>query len=141
MPRIRTLAIAAAGLATVTAMPAIAQDVDADAADGPVVQWGRMNAAPGTFWLDSLDDVELIRYTSPRDVSLCLPEPTGVFAAQKGIPLQITWDNQYTVTLRPGNCFYFDAKTVKVKPAAPLPTGVTLTGRVQTASALRRGDE
>lgn len=137
MKSIGTFACAAAALAI--GAPAIAQDVEGDA-HSPVTQWGRMLAEPGTFWLDSNNDTELIRYTTPRDVSLCLPEPRGVGAADKGYPLKITWDNQYSVILRPGNCFFFDAKTVKVKPAEPLPTGVTLQGRVQTESALQRGN-
>lgn len=127
------------GIAAIAAAPALGQDTEGDA-NSPIAQWGRMLAPEGTFWLDSEDDIEIIRYTTPRDVSLCLPQPTGVYAAQKGLPLQITWDNQYSVTLRPGNCFYFDARTVKVKPAKALPSGVTLTGRVQTEAALQRGN-
>lgn len=139
MPVNKNLFTAVAGAAALAVTPAIAQDVEGDA-NSSLVQWGRMMAEPGTFWLDSMDDTELIRYTTSRDVSLCLPEPRGVNAAQQGIPLQITWDNQYSAVLRPGNCFFFDARTVKVKPAAPLPSGVTLSGRVQTQSALQRGN-
>lgn len=135
MPNLKSFLVAASGAAALTATPAIAQQTEGDAAT-PIQQWGRMHAQPGTFWLDSNDDTELVRYTSSRDVGICLPEPTGVFAAQKGYPLQITWDGTNTAVLRPGNCFYFDAKSVKVKPVKPLPSGVTLKGRVQTSSAL-----
>ena len=128
------------GLAVaLTATPAFAQDVDGDA-NSTLVQWGRMNAPPGSFWLDSNDDVEVIRYTTPRDVSLCLPEPSGVFAAQQGYPLTISWDDTNTAVLRPGNCLFFDARVVRIKPTNPLPSGVTLSGRVQTESALQRGN-
>ncbi|GGC20474.1 hypothetical protein GCM10011371_05200 [Novosphingobium marinum] len=132
----KTLTAVIAGAAATIALPAFAQDVDGDA-NSPLVQWSRMNAPAGTFWLDSNDDTELIRYTSPRDVELCLPEPGGVGAADEGYPLRISWDGQYSAVLRPGNCFYFDASRVQVKPAEPLPQGVTLTGRVRTESALR----
>ena len=135
----KILMLTAAAAMTIPFMPAAAQDLEGDAVS-PVTQWGRAMAEPGTFWLVSLDDVEIIRYTSPRDVSLCLPEPKGVFAAQKDIPLQISWDDLYSVVLRPGNCFFFDAKTVKVKPAKALPSGVALTGKVRTESALQRGN-
>lgn len=128
------LSIAAAAL-SLCATPALAQHTAGDA-NSTLMQWARMNAEPGTFWLDSMNDRELIRYTSPRDISLCLPEPRGVGAADRGYPLQITWDQVNTVTLFPGNCFFFDAKQVVVKPAAELPSGVVLSGRLETERAL-----
>lgn len=124
-------------MAALAATPVLAQDVEGDA-NSPTVQWGRMLSEPGTFWLDSNEDVEVIRYTQSRDVSLCLPRPQGVRAAERGHPLRITWDGQNTAVLRPGNCFFFDARQVKVRPASNLPSGVVLTGRVQTQSALRQ---
>jgi len=144
MHKIRPFAALTATAAMLAALalpaaPAAAQDVAGDVSD-PIMRWGRQLAPEGTFWLDSNDDTELIRYTSSRDVTLCLPEPTGVYAAQKGYPLQITWDGTNTAMLRPGNCLYFDAKTVKVKPGSPLPSGVTLRGRVNAQSAVQRGN-
>jgi hypothetical protein len=130
-PILSSISVAAIAIAT----PALAQHTEGDAAS-PVTQWGRMMAEPGTFWLDGNDDTEVVRYTSPRDVRLCLPEPSGVYAAQKGYSLRITWDATNTAILRPGNCLYFDAKQVKVKPATTLPAGVTLRGRVDASSAL-----
>lgn len=139
MPFLKPM-LATATIALVTApAPALAQDVEGDA-NSNLVQLGRYHSPDGTFWLDSNDDTELIRYTSARDVSLCLPKPGGVDTADKGYPLRITWDNQWSTVLRPGNCFYFDAKTVKVRPAEPLPNNVTLEGRVRTESALQRGN-
>lgn len=123
-------------IAACAAAPAIAQDIEGDATS-VLTQWGRMMAEPGTFWLDSNDDVEVVRYTSARDVRLCLPRPEGVYAAQKGYPLRITWDGTNTAVLRPGNCLFFDARQVKVKPAAPLPSGVTLQGKIEAEAALR----
>lgn len=115
---------------------ASAQQTEGDAR-GPVAQWGRMLAEPGTFWLDSNDDREVIRYTTPRDVRLCLPRPQGVGAADRGYPLQVTWDQSNRVTLYPGNCLFFDARRVSVKPATNLPSGVVLQGRVETERALQ----
>ncbi|WP_156500597.1 hypothetical protein [Croceicoccus bisphenolivorans] len=131
-----TMATLFATAAMTVAPSAQAQHVEGDARS-PVVQWGRMMAEPGTFWLDSMDDREVIRYTTARDVSLCLPRPDGVAAADKGYPIQVTWDGTNTATLYPGNCLYFDAKRVSLKPARALEPGVTLTGKVQTAGALR----
>ena len=117
-------------------MPAQAQQTEGDARS-PVVQWGRMLDEPGTFWLDNMQDREVIRYTSARDVTLCLPRPEGIDAAERAIPLTVTWDRQNTATVYPGNCLYFDAMRVTLKPAAPLPSGVTLTGQLQTERALQ----
>lgn len=118
------------------AAPAFAQQAEGDA-NSPLVQWGRSMAAPGTFWLDSNDDVEIIRYTTPRDVRLCLPRPEGVNAAERGYSLQVTWDQANRAVLRPGNCLFFDARRVSVKPATAIPSGVTLRGQVETERALR----
>ena len=131
-----TLGVAAAA-ASLCAAPASAQHTEGDA-QSTLMQWARMHAEPGTFWLDSMDDREIIRYTTPRDVTLCLPTPRGVGAAERGYPLRITWDQQNSVVLYPGNCFFFDARQVVVKPAAELPSGVVLKGRLETASALQR---
>lgn len=131
----KSLLLSVVGVAMAAPLPVAAQQTEGGA-DSPVTQWGRRLAEPGTFWLDSMDDTELIRYTTPRDVRLCLPEPRGVFAAQKGIPLRITWDGTNTAVLRPGNCLFFDARQVKVKPAAALPSGVTLSGSVDADYAL-----
>lgn len=110
------------------------------AQEGPVSPLGRYArglAEPGTFWLDTNDDREIIRYTTSRDVRLCLPRPEGVGSADRGFPLIVTWDQTNKVTLQPGNCLYFDAKRVSVKPATALPSGVTLEGQVDAAWALR----
>lgn len=133
---IRPILSCALILAMAAAAPAAAQQVEGDATSA-LTQWGRMMAEPGTFWLDSNDDVEVVRYTTPRDVRLCLPRPEGVFAAQKGYPLTITWDGANTAVLRPGNCLFFDARRVTVKPATALPSGVTLQGRIEAERALR----
>lgn len=135
---IANISLASIGVAAMAfvSMPAQAQQIEGDARS-PVVQWGRMLAEPGTFWLDNMEDREIIRYTSSRDVTLCLPRPEGVDAADRGIPLTVTWDRQNTATVYPGNCLFFDAMRVTLKPAAPLPSGVTLSGQLQTERALQ----
>lgn len=124
-----------AALSVAIAAPAAAQHVEGDART-LVERWGRSLAPAGTFWLDSNEDREIIRYTTPRDVRLCLPEPGGVNAPDKGFPLRVTWDQTNVVTLYPGNCLFFDARQVTVKPASELPRGVVLRGRVEASSAL-----
>ena len=114
-----------AAAAVMVSAPATAQRTEGDA-NTPPVQRARMVAEPGTFWLDSMDDREVVRYTTVRDVTLCLPRPEGVGAAEQGIPITVTWDRSNSATLYPGNCLFFDAMRVTLKPAAPLPSGVTL---------------
>ena len=136
MPRtIAMLSLAAAGVALAAPQAVLAQRTEGDASS-PVTQHARWMAPPGTFWLDSNDDREVIRYTKPRDVRICLPRPEGVGAADKGYPLTITWDSTNTAVLRPGNCLFFDAMRVSVKPASALPSGVTLTGRIDTSATM-----
>jgi hypothetical protein len=125
-------AVCAAALAAGIAAPAAAQHLEGDARTA-VERWGRMNAPAGTFWLDNNDDREIIRYTTPRDVRLCLPEPT---TTERGYPLRVTWDGANSLVLYPGNCLFFDARQVTVKPASNLPPNVVLRGRVATERAL-----
>ena len=126
-----TYLLAAAAAATMVAAPATAQRVHGDA-NSPVVQWGRMLAEPGTFWLDSNQDVEIIRYKTERDITLCL-DRTDAQPDMARYPVTITWDNANTATLRAGNCYYFEAMTVKVKPAMDIPQGAVLKGRIMTS--------
>lgn len=125
----------AACTAAALAGPAAAQNLtDKGGPDSPgdVSLLTRFYADPGTFWLDGDQDRELIRYSHPRDVRLCLPKPAGVAGAKHGYALMVHWDPNNTATLFPGNCLYFDATRVSVKPAEALPQGVVLQGRVDT---------
>lgn len=136
MARLATSTLVIA-LASALAVPgaASAQQVEGDALSA-TERWGRMRAEPGTFWLDGNEDREIIRYTTPRDVRLCLPRAKGVGAADRAYPITVTWDGTTRATLYPGNCLFFDARQVVLKPATELPRGVTLTGQVETSRAL-----
>ncbi|MFN3522503.1 MAG: hypothetical protein ACK4YQ_09655 [Phenylobacterium sp.] len=128
--RTSSIACLAAG-AGLAASAAAAQVSD------PLVRRGQLSAPPGEFYLNSQDAREIIHYSSPRDVRLCLPRRTDASAPPaKDVPLKITWDDA-TAVLAPGNCLFFDASRVSVSPAAPLPSGVSLHGSVETAQALR----
>lgn len=130
----KTMGLAAAAA---TAVLGLSSAANAAAVRDPVLRWSEMSAPPGTFFLNNQDDREVIHYTTPRDVRLCLPPaeetPGGRPAAT--VPLRVTWDG-INGTLYPGNCLFFDAKRVTVKPAAALPSNVVLRGTVETASAL-----
>lgn len=135
MARLATSALVLAVASAVAAPgPVWAQRMEGDALS-PTERWGRMRAEPGTFWLDGNEDREIIRYSTPRDVRLCLPRAKGVGAADRAYPITVTWDGTTRATLYPGNCLFFDARQVTLKPAAELPRGVTLTGQVETSRA------
>jgi hypothetical protein len=131
----RMAALSATAVLATLNVPAAAQHLEGDARS-PVERWGRALADPGTFWLDSNDDREIIRYSTPRDVRLCLPEPRGVNSPERGVPLRVTWDRVNSLILYPGNCLFFDARQVTVKPASNLPNGVVIKGRVEASGAL-----
>jgi hypothetical protein len=133
--KLRIIAATCAAALALTAAPAIGQHLEGDARS-IYERWERMSAPPGTFWLDSSSDREVVRYTTARDVTLCLDEPSTVAGSIQGYALQVTWDRVNTLKLHPGNCLFFDARQVTVKPAAALPAGVVLRGRVETSRAL-----
>lgn len=135
LSKIFPIAAASVGL-VLAAAPALAQHVEGDTRSVP--EWlGRVRADPGTFWLDSNEDREIVHYSSARDVRLCLPRPTGVSAADRGYPLRIRWDQTNEIILHPGNCLFFDARRVTVSPAADLPAGVVLQGSVEASHAVQ----
>ncbi|MBC7168146.1 hypothetical protein [Phenylobacterium sp.] len=138
-PRLGGALAAAALFAAPLALapPARAQHVEGDA-NSALLRYGRMMAEPGTFWLDGNGDREVIRYTTPRDIRLCLPRAAGVASPRQAYAVQVTWDQTNQAVLTPGNCLYFDARRVSLKPAEPLPAGVTLEGRIDAARALQR---
>lgn len=134
---VKSISLAAAGALCLAAAPAVAQHTEGDALSR-LGQYARMNAAPGTFWLDGNEDREIIRYTSPRDVQLCLPRPSGIGAAEQGYAVRVTWDGASEAILYPGNCLFFDASRVSLSPAEDIPDDVTIQGRVEIESALNR---
>jgi len=137
-PRFGRTLMAAALFAAPLALagPAQAQHVEGDA-NSALLRYGRMMSEPGTFWLDGNGDREVIRYTTPRDIRLCLPRAQGVASPRQAYAVQVTWDQTNQAMLTPGNCLYFDARRVMLKPAEPLPAGVTLEGRIDASRALQ----
>ncbi len=99
----------------------------------PIIDYGnrmRRLAHPNEFVLTSDLDVELIRFTDPRDVEICIgrPDPNKVGDAKKAVAVNVKWDDKSSV-IQPGNCMSFDAKTLKVKAAEPLPDDTEISGR------------
>lgn len=95
----------------------------------PVMAWAERLMPANKFLLNSMEDVELIRYKTPRDFELCNagPDSSQIDSASRTVPLLITWDGE-TAMVAPGNCFATEAMSVKVRPAQALPEGVDLVG-------------
>lgn len=98
-----------------------------------LMQLGQFDAPRDEFFLNSDENVELIRFTSKRDNKICVPRVNHdrIDAAKKEIPLKVMWDGNNAI-IQPGQCLSFDAKSVKVKPATALPEGVELLGTIHT---------
>lgn len=112
------------------------EDADDQNAEIPGAPNTAQNNPPaGTFYLMGNQQSEVADFTSNRDMSICLSRH-GRAARFNGrqarsVPLNITW-NGNSAMVYPGNCLYFDASHVTVRPAGHLPPGVALHGRVQT---------
>ena len=117
------------------AAPAAAQQLRTEgppATPGDIGLLTRLYAPPDSFWLAGDHNRELIRYSHPHAVRLCLPQPTRMGEATHGYALSVRWNPNHRATLSPGNCLHFDATHVSMRPAESLPYGVVLQGDVDT---------
>lgn len=128
--RLQISSLLAAGAAlAMLAVPASAQQMRTEGppAWSPVMQWADAMLPRNQFVLNNDRDVELVRFSSPRDVELCVARPDKAAGIDKSVSVQVTWDgNKGTVT--PGNCLSFDARSVKVKMLGQLPQNLDLMG-------------
>ena len=122
---------AAALMVAGAAAPAIAETMRTEGPmpDDPLSLMAHMEMAPNRFVLDSQQDTELVRFKTPHDIDICIAkaDPNTVFGTKRAVPVTVKWDNDVGV-IRPGNCMSFDAKSVKLRPAAPLPSDAELEG-------------
>ena len=100
--------------------------------DDPIEAYSEDTAPPNSFFLNSSDDVELIRFKRIHDLSLCVARANlrDVDSARHAYPIKVSWDDSVGV-VTPGNCLAFDAQRVKVSPAASIPDGIVLTGTIR----------
>jgi hypothetical protein len=98
----------------------------------PIEAYAEDSASRNTFFLNSTDDVELVRFKRMHDLSLCVAraDPDAIGAARHAYPVRVSWDENVGV-VTPGNCLAFDAQRVKVSPAAAIPQGIMLTGSIR----------
>lgn len=112
----------------------------APSADSVLMQQARMYARPGSFYLTGDQRAEIAHFSSQRDLSVCVARPSPLtrsraFSAPAGrrslsVPLDVSWHGQQA-RVRPGNCLYFDAAHVTIRPARPLPPGDTVHGQIR----------
>ena len=98
----------------------------------PVLAYSEQLAPQNTFFLNSSDDIEVVRFKRDHDLSICAarPSPDAIGAARRGYALKVKWDADVSI-IAPGNCLSFEAQRVKVSPATDLPENVILTGTVR----------
>ena len=97
----------------------------------PILAYAEQTAPSNQFFLNSADDVELVRYKRVHDLNVCAGRGgDGIGDARHGYPIQVSWDSD-TAVVMPGNCLSFDAQRVRVRPASRLPENVELTGTIR----------
>ena len=98
----------------------------------PLMSWADQMLPRNEFALTSDQDIELVRFTTPRDIEICAARsnPDSIDGNVNTVPIQVSWDSDVG-TIWPGNCLAFDAKQVKIKPAGPLPDNSELIGTVR----------
>lgn len=106
----------------------------------------RMYEPPGTFMLTNHQQAEIADFSSPRDLSVCVARPSPLLKQQAKnapvvnpnlnprVPLEVSWRGKHA-KVSPGNCLYFDAARVKIKPAGDMSQGETLKGQIRKLGA------
>ena len=89
----------------------------------------------GQFVLNSDSDVELMRFSKPHDVEVCLPHRMDVrgrpsLQGAEQYRIIVNWDKQ-TGEIWPGNCLTFDAAKLKVSPSPDMPKGAHVVGNIR----------
>ena len=96
--------------------------------DDSLVLEGEWDAGPNHFFINSNDDVELIRFKKPHQMEMCAKGPhAAAGSAARGYPISVKWNDQ-TATIAPGDCMHLDAAKVTVRAASALPQSVVLEG-------------
>ena len=96
--------------------------------EDPLVLEGEGAAGPNHFFINSKEDVELIRFKAPRRMEMCAngSDAAGGSAA-RGYPISVKWNDQ-TATVAPGDCMQLEAAKVTVRAASPLPQSEAIEG-------------
>ncbi len=89
---------------------------------------------PGQFVLNGDSDVELVRFSTPHDMLVCLPPRMDVHGrpdlqGPELYPIVIAWDDEVG-EVWPGDCLGFDAAKVTVRPSPAMPSGDHVVGQV-----------
>lgn len=130
MPRLQIFPLLLAGATlALLAEPAAAQQMRTEGppAQSALMQWADATLPRNQFVLNSDKDVELVRFSSPRDIELCVAQPDKAAGVDRSVAVQATWDGNKG-TIQPGNCLSFDASRVTVKMLGQLPQDLDLMG-------------
>lgn len=127
------LSVSALGALSI-AVPATSQSLETQGVtpSDPLSELAQMNDPRDQFSLYSSHEIELVRFKSSHLLSICdaRADPTSKYVTKHAYPLLVTFDGQ-TATIEPGNCFAFEAQSVKIKPGTTLPQNVMLNGTVR----------
>ena len=96
--------------------------------EDPLVLEGEWDAGPNHFFINSSENVELIRFKQPHKMEMCAKGPHAEGgSSDRGYPISIKWNDQ-TATIAPGECMHLDAAAVTVQSASTVPQSVILEG-------------
>jgi|GEM_PF-1415613 len=102
----------------------------------PIIAWEQQMAPRDEFFINSKEDVELIRFKTERDNTICVPRNTRQNRLEnkpQNYALKVMWDKKNVAVVKPGKCLSFDAKAVRVRVDGNMPDDVTLMGSIRTS--------
>jgi len=119
-------------------LPAQAQTLrrEGPPATDPIIAWAQQMAPRDEFFINSNEDVELIRFKTDRDNTVCVPRNTRLKRLDgepQNYALKVMWGKKNKAIIKPGKCLSFDAKTIKVRVDGRMPQDVTLVGSIRTS--------
>jgi hypothetical protein len=106
----------------------------------PLMRELRLRARGGHFVLAGTLERETVTNTAGRTLSVCLSDARDVaqtagWKPTNDVPLAVSWNGGSTV-VTPGECAHIQAARVVLRPAAQVPAGVVLRGRVTAGSRI-----
>ena len=98
--------------------------------EDPLVLEGEWAAGPNHFFINSNENVELVRFKKPHQIEMCAKGSHAAGGrAARGYPISVQWNDQ-TATIAPGVCLHLEAAKVTVRAASTVPQSAALEGTV-----------
>ncbi len=136
---IKTTVIASVAIGIIgMSLPVQAQTLrrEGPPASDPIIAWGQQMAPRDEFFINSDENVELIRFKTERDNTICVPRNTRLNHLEgkpQNYALKVMWGKNNKAIIKPGKCLSFDAKTIKIRVDGKMPQDVTLMGSIRTS--------